>query len=155
MFKQKVINDKIDDFTKQGFNNIVLAGQSAGAWASITLKSQFPEKIDGVIAFNPAVAGTLRNRKDWPWWEDVRTNLISYMKLENLKNELVFAHDKDHYETPKTLSFLSNLKSIKFVDISGLDCKGTAKLGKYHGIGNTKCFAEKDNNIVPYLEEIF
>ena len=67
LFKQKVINDKIDDFTKQGFNNIVLAGQSAGAWASITLKSQFPEKIDGVIAFNPAVAGTLRNRKDWPW----------------------------------------------------------------------------------------
>ena len=77
------------------------------------------------------------------------------MKLENLKNELVFAHDKDHYETPKTLSFLSNLKSIKFVDISGLDCKGTAKLGKYHGIGNTKCFAEKDNNIVPYLDSIF
>ena len=155
LFKQKVINDKIDDFTKQGFNNIVLAGQSAGAWASITLRSQFPEKIDGVIAFNPAVAGTLRNRKDWPWWEDVRTNLISYMKLENLKNELVFAHDKDHYETTKTLSFLSNLKSIKFVDITGLDCKGTATLGKYHGLGNTKCFAEKDNNIVPYLESIF
>ena len=158
LFKQKVINDKIDDFTKQGFNNIVLAGQSAGAWASITLKSQFPEKIDGVIAFNPAVAGTLKNRKDWPWWEDVRSYLISYMKLENLKNELVFAHDKDHYETPKTLSFLSNLKSIKFVDISGLDCKGKEKLGKYHGLGKTKCFAEHDANdkiIIKYLEELF
>ena len=155
LFKQKIINNKIDDFTKQGFNNIVLAGQSAGAWASITLKSQFPEKIDGVIAFNPAVAGTLRNRKDWPWWEDVRSYLISYMKLENLKNELVFAHDKDHFETPKTLSFLSNLKSIKFVDISELDCKGKATLGKDHGIALTKCFAEKDNNIVPYLEKIF
>ena len=155
LFKQKIINNKIDDFTKQGFNNIVLAGQSAGAWASITLRSQFPEKIDGVIAFNPAVAGTLKNRKDWPWWEDARTYLISYMKLENLKNELVFAHDKDHYETPKTLSFLSNLKSIKFVDISGLDCKGEAKLGRGHAITLTKCFAEKDNNIVPYLEEIF
>ena len=155
LFKQKIINNKIDDFTKQGFNNIVLAGHSAGAWASITLKSQFPEKIDGVIAFHPAVSGTFKNRKDWPWWEDVRTQLIGLMKLENLKNALVFAHNKDHYETPKSLSFLSNLKSIKFVDITGLDCKGTAKLGKYHGIGNTKCFAEKDNNIVPYLEEIF
>ena len=155
LFKQKIINNKIDDFTKQGFNNIVLAGHSAGAWASITLKSQFPEKIDGVIAFHPAVSGTFKNRKDWPWWEDVRTQLIGLMKLENLKNALVFAHNKDHYETPKSLSFLSNLKSIKFVDISGLDCKGKAKLGKYHGLGNTKCFAEKDNNIVPYLEEIF
>ena len=155
LFKQKIINNKIDDFTKQGFNNIVLAGHSAGAWASITLKSQFPEKIDGVIAFHPAVSGTFKNRKDWPWWEDVRTQLIGLMKLENLKNALVFAHNKDHYETPKSLSFLSNLKSIKFVDISGLDCKGEAKLGRGHAITLTKCFAEKDNNIVPYLEEIF
>ena len=155
LFKQKIINNKIDDFTKQGFNNIVLAGHSAGAWASITLKSQFPEKIDGVIAFHPAVSGTFKNRKDWPWWEDVRTQLIGLMKLENLKNALVFAHNKDHYETPKSLSFLSNLKSIKFVDISGLDCKGDAKLGRGHAITLTKCFAEKDNNIVPYLEEIF
>ena len=155
LFKQKIINNKIDDFTKQGFNNIVLAGHSAGAWASITLKSQFPEKIDGVIAFHPAVSGTFKNRKDWPWWEDVRTQLIGLIKLENLKNALVFAHNKDHYETPKSLSFLSNLKSIKFVDISGLDCKGEAKLGRGHAITLTKCFAEKDNNIVPYLEEIF
>ena len=155
LFKQKIINNKIDDFTKQGFNNIVLVGHSAGAWASITLKSQFPEKIDGVIAFHPAVSGTFKNRKDWPWWEDVRTQLIGLMKLENLKNALVFAHNKDHYETPKSLSFLSNLKSIKFVDISGLDCEGKAKLGRGHAITLTKCFAEKDNNIVPYLEEIF
>ena len=155
LFKQKIINNKIDDFTKQGFNNIVLAGHSAGAWASITLKSQFPEKIDGVIAFHPAVSGTFKNRKDWPWWEDVRTQLIGLMKLENLKNALVFAHNKDHYETPKSLSFLSNLKSIKFVDISGLDCEGKAKLGRGHAITLTKCFAEKDNNIVSYLEEIF
>ena len=155
LFKQKIINDKIDDFIKQGFNNIVLAGQSAGAWSSITLRSQFPEKIDGVIAFHPAVAGTLKNRKDWPWWENVRTYLIGFMKLENLKNELVFSHNKDNYETPKSLSFLSNLKSIKFVDISGLDCEGKAKLGRGHAITLTKCFAEKDNNIVPYLEEIF
>ena len=155
LFKQKIINAKIDDFIKQGFNNIVLAGHSAGAWSSITLRSQFPEKIDGVIAFNPAVAGTLKNRKDWPWWEDIRTQLIGFMNLENLKNELVFSHNKDNFETPKTLSFLSNLKSIKFLDISGLDCKGKLTLGKDHGIALTKCFAEKDNNIVSYLEEIF
>jgi len=80
------------------------------------------------------------------------------LKLENLKNALVFAHNKDHYETPKSLSFLSNLKSIKFVDISGLDCKGKTMLGKGHGIALTECFAEhetKDKNIIKFIEEIF
>ena len=158
LLKQKIIKEKIDSFTEQGFVNIVLAGQSAGSWASITLKSQFPEKIDGVIAFNPAVAGTLRNRKDWPWWEDVRNYLINLMNLPNLGNVLVFSHDKDHYETSETLSFLSNLNSVKFINLTELDCKGTTKLARYHGIALTKCFAEYETtnkNIVQYLEGLF
>ena len=35
----------------------MLAGHSAGAWASITLKFKYPKKINGVIAFNPVFAG--------------------------------------------------------------------------------------------------
>ena len=71
---------------EKGFENIVLAGHSAGAWASITLRSKFPENIDGVIALNPAVAGTLKNRKDWPWWEDIKNYLINLMELSDLTN---------------------------------------------------------------------
>ena len=81
-----------------------------GAWASINLKSSFPEKIKGVIAFNPAFSGTFKERKDWPWWEDIRSHGISLMKLSTLENVLVFAHDKDDHETPESLSFLSKPK---------------------------------------------
>ena len=156
--KQKVIKEKINNLIDQGFENIVLAGQSAGSWASITLKSQFPEKIDGVIAFNPAFAGKLHVRKKWPYWEAIRSYGISLMNLTNLKNTMVYAHSKDSYETPKTLSFLSDLSTVTFIDISGLDCKGKAMLGKAHGIALTKCFAEhetKDKNIIKFIEEIF
>ena len=78
LLKQKVIKEKIDSFAKQGFENIALAGHSAGAWASINLKSRFPEKIDGVIAFHPAFTGTFKDRKDWPWWGDIRSHGISF-----------------------------------------------------------------------------
>ena len=156
--KQKVIEEKINNFIDQGFENIVLAGHSAGAWASITLKSKFPEKIDGVIAFHPAFAGKLHVRKEWPYWETIRSYGISLMNLTNLKNTMVYAHSKDSYEKPKTLSFLLDLSTVTFVDISGLDCKGKTMLGKGHGIALTQCFAEhetKDKNIIKFLEEIF
>ena len=71
---------------------------------------------------------------------------------------MVYAHNKDSFEKPKTLSFLSDLSTITFVDISGLDCKGKTMLGKGHGIALTQCFAEhetKDKNIIKFLEEIF
>ena len=32
-----------------GFENIILAGWSAGGWASLNLQSRFPNKIKGVI----------------------------------------------------------------------------------------------------------
>ena len=156
--KQKIIKEKINNFIDQGFENIVLAGQSAGSWASITLKSKFPEKIDGVIAFNPAFSGKRNSRIKWPYWEAIRSYGISIMNLENLKNTMVYSHSKDSYETPTTLSFLSDLSTVTFVDISGLDCKGTLMLGKGHGIALTECFAEheaKDKNIIKFIEEIF
>jgi len=158
VLKQKVIKEKIDSFAKQGFENIVLAGHSAGAWASINLKSRFSEKIDGVIAFHPAFTGTFKDRKDWPWWGDIRSYGISLMKLSSLGNVLVFAHDKDKYETPESLSFLSSLSSVKFIDLTNSGCKGKKKLNLDHGIPLIKCFAEYEatnKNIVRYLEEIF
>ena len=156
--KQKVINNKIDEFVNQGFDNIVLIGHSAGAWASITLKSKFPKKIDGVIAFQPAFSGTFSDRKKWPWWEDIRKYGISIMKLNNLENILVTAHKKDKYENPKSLSFLSEVKEVNFLDLSNSGCKGKITLGGYHGVTLDKCFADydKENNyIINYLEQIY
>ena len=82
--KQKLINEKIDSLINLEFENIILAGHSAGAWASITLKSQFPKKIDGVIAFNPAFSGTFQNRKDWAGWKIIREYGVNKIDLSNL-----------------------------------------------------------------------
>ena len=160
--KRKVIKLKIDEFKTKGFNNIILAGHSAGAWESLILYSNFPSEINGVIAFNPArsskYARELKKDKVWRGWKIWRNYKISLIKLEKLGKVLVYSHNKDNYETPETLSFLSNSKAVQFIDLSDTSCKGKVKFNKYHGIPSTKCFADKEPKnkyIIKYLEEIF
>ena len=153
--KRKIIKEKVDSFIQQGFKNIVLAGHSSGGWQSIKIKTEFPEIVKGVIALHPGAGGTVKNRKDWPWWEDIR--YYGFGDLSKL-NAILVTHDKDQYNAPKDYSSFSNLSSVKLVNLTGLDCKGKVTLGGYHGIALTKCFAEhevNDKNIVRYLEEIF
>ncbi len=154
--KQKVILNKVDELINLGFENIILAGHSAGGWASITLKSKYPNKISGTIAINPAFSGKLNNRREWKFWELVRTYGVSLIDLNNLKNTMIYVNDKDGWETSKTLSFL-NLNTVVFKDISKSTCKAKLIFGKHHGIPLTKCFAEKQSNandIINFLEKI-
>ena len=155
--RQKLINKKVDSFINQGFENIILVGHSAGAWASITLKSQFPKKIDGVIAFNPAFTGTIKNRREWPLWAIFREYGVNKINLSYLQNTMVYVHDKDNHENSKTLSFL-DLDTVVYKDISNTSCKAKLIFGKHHGIPLTKCFAESDVNqkeMIKFLEGIF
>ena len=155
--KQKVIINKVDELINLGFENIILAGHSAGGWASITLKSKFPNKISGTIAINPAFSGKLNNRREWKFWELVRTYGVSQIDLKSLNNTIIYVHDKDGWETSKTLSFL-NLNTVMYKDISKSDCKAKLIFGKHHGIPLTKCFAEKQSNtndIINFLEQIY
>ena len=68
--------------------------------------------------------------------------LINLMELSVLTNELVYSHSKDKFEIPEPLFFLSNLSSIKFIDLSTSECKGEKKFNGYHGITLTECFAK-------------
>ncbi len=157
--QEKVIKLKVDEFKKRGFNNIVLSGHSAGGWDSLVLKSNFSSEIDGVIAFHPArsgkFAGTKKPHKGWINWRNYK---ISMIKVDQLQNVLVFSHEKDKYENPKTSKFLSNSENVRFVDVSDTNCKKKLKTGGWHGITLTKCFADSDPNrkeIIKYLENIF
>ncbi len=157
--QEKVIKLKIDEFKQRGFNNIVLSGHSAGGWDSLVLKSNFPSEIDGVIAFHPArsgkFAGTKNPHKGWINWRNYK---ISMIKVDKLENVLVFSHEKDKYESPKTSKFLSDSQSVRFVDVSDTNCKKKLKTGGWHGITLTKCFADKDpkrKEIIKYLEKLF
>ena len=155
--KQKVILNIVDELINLGFENIILAGHSGGGWASITLKSKYPNKISGTIAINPAFSGKLNNRREWKFWELVRTYGVSQIDLKNLNNTIIYVHDKDDWETSETLSFL-NLNTVVYKDISKSSCKAKLIFGKHHGIPLTKCFAEKKSNIndmINFLEQIY
>ncbi len=157
ILKQKVILEKVKEFDALGFKNIVLAGHSAGGWASIALYSYYPEIIKGAIAFNPAFAGKLVTDKD-KFWSAVRMREIEKMKLTNNSNIIVYSHEGDDYENPSTLAFLSKLKKIKFIDLSSSLCEGKFMTGGDHGIPLNKCFAvqeKNDSNILNYIKEIF
>ena len=157
--QEKVIKLKIDEFKQRGFNNIVLSGHSAGGWDSLVLKSNFPSEIDGVIAFHPARSGkfasTKKPHKGWINWRNYK---ISMIKVDKLENVLVFSHEKDKYENPKTSKFLSDSENVRFIDISDTNCKKKLKTGGWHGVTLTKCFADKDpkrKEIIKYLEKLF
>ena len=154
--KRKIIKEKVENFKAKGFKNIVLAGHSSGGWQSIKLKAEFPKLIQGVIGLHPGAGGTVKNRKDWPWWSDVR--YYGFVKNLSELNALIIAHDKDQFNAPEDYSIFSNLNSVRFINITESDCKKDKMLGGYHGISLTECYAnyEKNNkDIIKYLEEIF
>ena len=157
ILKQKVILEKIKEFENLGFKNIVLAGHSAGGWASMALYSYYPEIVKGAIAFNPAFAGKLVTNKD-EFWSAIRKREIAKMKLSDSSNIIVYSHDRDEFENPSTLTFLSKLNNIGFIDLSSSLCKGKTMTGGDHGIPLNKCFAvqeKKNENILNYLREVF
>ena len=157
--KHKVMKLKIDEFKKKGFNNIVLSGHSAGAYGSFILKSNFPEKIKGVISFHIGFGGKFAKAKNpdqgWINWRNYKKSLINWSQLGEV---ILFTHDKDWADTRKTLSFLIEYNNIKFFDLSDTQCKKKKLLGDYHGIALTKCFANKDprsKEVIRYLEKLF
>ena len=157
--QEKVLKLKVDEFKQKGFNNIVLSGHSAGGWDSLVLKSNYPSEIDGVIAFHPARSGKFaKAKKPDKGWINWRNYKISMIKVEQLENVLVFSHEKDKYENPKTTKFLSDSENVRFVDVTDTNCKKKIKSGGWHGITLTKCFADKDpkrNEIIKYLDKIY
>jgi len=83
---------------------------------------------------------------------------MSLIKTDKLDKVLVYAYEKDTFENTKTLSFLLDSKTVKFIDLSDTKCKGKVMLGDYHGITLTECFANEDprsKEIAKNLEEIF
>ena len=154
--RRRVIKEKVDSFIGEGFKNIILAGHSSGGWQSIKIKAEFPELVKGVIGLNPGAGGTVQNRKDWPWWEDVRY----YGFVEDLSklNAFIITHDKDEYNSPKDYSLFSNLNSVKFLNLTQSGCKKAEPTKNYHGIALTKCYADyeaNNKNIFKYLESLF
>ena len=163
--RQNIIFQKIKKFQQLGFENIVLAGYSAGGWASLNLQSRYPNKIKGTIAFNPAFAGHKNEwQKKFPEWGAFRDQQINILNKAGSINAILFAHEKDIFEDIETLSFFKKFEDLKFVDYSMLkptSCKwantsSNMDAGKGHNIPQSRCFTKfvKENNyLISFLEK--
>ena len=165
--RQKIILSKTEEFSAQGFENIVLAGWSAGGWASLNLQSRFPEKFKGSIAFNPGFAGPKKEwEKQYPEWGAFRKHQVNIFKQTDYLNAIIFAHSNDNFEDPETLSFFKEFKGMQFIDYSEInpatcnwaDVDKKMPSNKGHYIPQSSCVTKyiNDNNyLINYLEKIF
>ncbi len=164
--RQNIIFQEVEKFQKLGFENIILAGYSAGGWASLNLQSRYPEKIKGTIAFNPAFAGPkFEWQKKFPEWGAFRSQQVEIFNKANSLNAILFAHDKDVFEDTNTLSFFKKFKGLKFIDYTILkptSCKwanvdSNMGPGKGHNIPQSRCFTnfiKEKNYLIDFLENI-
>ena len=164
--RQNIIINEVEKFKNLGFENIILAGWSAGGWASLNLQSRFPHKIKGVIAFNPAFAGPKNEwQKQYPEWGSFRENQVNIFNQSDSLNAILFAHDKDVFEDPETLSFFKKFQGLQFIDYSEVkpttcswaDVNKKMESNKGHNIPQSTCFTkfiDKNNYLINYLENI-
>ncbi|MFL2892219.1 MAG: hypothetical protein ACJZ8F_01955 [Candidatus Pelagibacter sp.] len=164
--RQNIILNEVENLKKLGFDNIILSGYSAGGWSSLVLQSRHPEKIIGTIAFNPAFAGPKKEwQKKYPEWGAFREDSINKFNKADTINAVVFAHEDDIFEDPKTLSFFENFKNLNLIDYSELKptkctwADGNEKMqsNKGHNIPQSKCFTkylEDKNYLISFLENI-
>ena len=165
--RQNIILSEVNKFLEDGFDNIIIGGHSAGGWASLNLMSRYPDKFKGAIAINPAFAGPKRYwNKIHPHWGFFRDEQIKEILQTDTLNALVFVHNDDEFETPRTLSFLNNFNEIEIIDYSELkasECSWADGDGKMpvqagHDIPQSSCFVEYEKRnkfIFSYLDNIF
>ena len=154
-YRTRIIKEKIDQFKSEGFENIVLAGHSMGGWASLKFQTIHPNLIGGSIGLHPGSGGTKKNRRDWPYWEEVRN--YGFGDLSNL-DAFIITHDKDSFNSPNDYSMFKNLMKVKFVNITSSKCKKKATLGGYHGLALTECYFNQEaqnKDIITYLEKLY
>jgi len=165
--RQNIIINEVEKLKNLGFENIILVGWSAGGWASLNLQSRFPDKIKGVIAFNPAFAGPKNEwQKKYPEWGAFREHQINILNQSDSLNAIIFAHDKDVFEDPETLSFFKKFKGLKLIDYSEIkpttctwaNVNKKMESNKGHNIPQSTCFTkflDKNDYLINYLENIF
>ena len=165
--RQKIILSEVKKFKSMGFENIVLAGYSAGGWASLNLQSRFPDIVKGAIAINPAFAGKKKQwQKKYPEWGAFRELQIDIFEKSESLDAIIFVHDKDKFEDSETLSFFSKFKGTNFINYSDLKASScnwadvNKKMPSHegHNIPQSSCFTKyinEKNYFINFLERIF
>lgn len=104
--------------------NIFLAGHSAGAWSSLMSMDVVGSKFNAAIAFAPACCGPRSEKNKYPIWrKEIRPEHVKTMLAVPRIEALVFAYQRDKFNRPRDLQFLTDKfpKSVVLVDS---DCGG-------------------------------
>jgi pimeloyl-ACP methyl ester carboxylesterase len=106
--------------------HIFLVGQSAGGWASLLVARRQQVPINAVIAFAPAFAGRKARRTED--WQAIHEQHVAYLSAADQLHALVFAFDRDAYNTPEDLAFLQVIPGVHFLHLSeqaiaGIPCQ--------------------------------
>ena len=124
--------------------NIFLAGQSAGAWASLQTMSQVGKKFNAAFLFAPACCTTRKDSKGYrkrnrPHQEE------TMLKAERIE-ALIFAYEDDEFNRPQDLTFLTNAYP-ETVQMVGYSC------GKGHSTYRWDCQRkETEEKILRYIQ---
>jgi pimeloyl-ACP methyl ester carboxylesterase len=104
---------------------IFLAGQSAGAWASLMVARRDPGAVGGVLAFAPAFAGEAATRP--AGWQAAQDRLMAEIAAPAPLPALVYAFPGDTYNAPDALAPLAgvpgtDLRVVPADRMAGVPC---------------------------------
>jgi hypothetical protein len=125
---------------------ILLFGHSAGAWASLMVKSQHPALVNAVIAIAPAFAGKIATRN--PWWWEVRAKYLARLAASTDLSALVFSFAGDAFEPPDGLGDLARAHGVTFVPVTSGEISSAGCHMAGHYILRDPCFERTWGNTV-------
>jgi predicted esterase len=133
---------------------IFLAGQSAGAWASLMVKAQTPEAVNSVIAFSAAFAGRWKARN--ATWQAIRDDRVRELQKAGRLDALVYSIQNDEYELPEHHAFLDGIPGIERIVLSDQKVENVAcdsKTSSHALLFNTCVYSTQVKRIEAYIEK--
>jgi hypothetical protein len=109
--RMEEVSGAIVAFTRLGvpLDHIFLAGHSAGGWTSLMLAQEWGGRIGGIIAYAPAFARKRADITRFPFWrKEVMPRQEKAMVSAKSIRALVFAYDRDEFDRPQELKFLTD-----------------------------------------------
>lgn len=119
---------------------IFLSGTSAGGWAALHVLRDNPGAYGGAIVFAPATAGPAAGRPP----REVENRRQQVLLLQNARrlDAMIFAFDRDTYETPDALRFLASVPGVRFEQRPSDQIEGVRCTLPAHVLVRDACFAQ-------------
>lgn len=116
----------IRDFQRRGVppEQLFLAGQSAGAWASLMIARRHTVEFNATIAFAPANSGKKASRT--AAGTERLERLSRYLSEAPYLPALVYAFAHDEFNDTATLAFLREVRGVAFVPLDDQAIDGIA-----------------------------